>query len=145
MIAIVQRVASASVSVNKDIISSIAKGYLIFLGVCKNDVTTDSTKLAHKISGLRIMADKENKMSQSIIDVNGEILVVSQFTLCAEMSGRRPSFTKAKDPKAAEKLYEHFVSELKKHEIRVQTGQFGAMMEVSLINEGPVTFIITSS
>jgi len=144
MIAVVQRVTSAQVSIDAAIISSIKKGYLIFLGVCDSDMETDAMKLAQKIFSLRIMADDQDKMNKSLQDVGGEALVVSQFTLCANLSGRRPSFASAKNPLDAQELYNLFNKQLQALGIDVKTGQFGAKMSVLLVNDGPVTFILDS-
>lgn len=142
MIAVIQRVSSASVSIGNQLYSEIGYGYVIFLGVCKDDSETETIKLAKKIIDLRINADENDKMNLSIKDIKGEILVVSQFTLCVQLSGRRPSFTDAKEPKEAERLYNQFIEQLKESGVSVKTGKFGARMQISLINDGPVTFII---
>lgn len=143
MKALIQRVKKASVTIDGHLYSEIGQGLLIFLGVTKDDTTQNSSKLAEKISKLRIFEDENEKMNLSIQDVKGEILVVSQFTLCGDCKkGTRPSFDNAASPEIAVKLYEDFVKNLKAFDIRVQTGKFRAMMDVQLINDGPVTFLI---
>ena len=143
MKALIQRVKKASVTIDEHLYSEIGQGLLIFLGVTKDDTTQNSSKLAEKISKLRIFEDENEKMNLSIQDVKGEILVVSQFTLCGDCKkGTRPSFDNAASPEIAVKLYEDFVKNLKAFDIRVQTGKFRAMMDVQLINDGPVTFLI---
>lgn len=146
MKAVLQRVANANVKVDNKIIGEINGGLMILLGVWENDTKEDADKLIKKIPYLRIFEDENEKMNLSCLDVNGEILVVSQFTLCADCShGRRPSFIQSAPPKEANELYEYFVDELKKSGIsKVQTGEFGADMKVSLLNDGPVTIILDS-
>lgn len=146
MKAVLQRVANANVKVDNKIIGEINGGLMILLGVWENDTKEDADKLIKKIPYLRIFEDENEKMNLSCLDVNGEILVVSQFTLCADCShGRRPSFIQSAPPKEANELYEYFVDELKKSGVsKVQTGEFGADMKVSLLNDGPVTIILDS-
>ena len=145
MRALVQRVKSATVSVDEDLIASIGRGLVVFLGVGKEDDTGDVEYLVGKIPHLRIFQDQEEKFNLSLMDVSGEILVVSQFTLFGDCrKGRRPSFTEAADPEYARKLYDHFVSRLRGEGLRVQAGSFQAMMMVSLVNEGPVTLLLDS-
>ncbi|MEK6951457.1 MAG: D-aminoacyl-tRNA deacylase [Nanoarchaeota archaeon] len=145
MISLIQRVTKAEVNIKGKLFSSIAKGYVILLGIFEDDTEKDLNKLVDKIVGLRIMSDKDDKMNLSIIDVKGEILVVSQFTLCADVSGgRRPSFIKAKKPDEAEKLYKSFVEKLKQKGLEIKTGSFGEYMEVQIFNDGPVTIILDS-
>ena len=145
MIAVVQRVKSASVTVDGEIISKISHGYLILLGVSKDDSEVDAQILSDKISTFRIFSDGEKNMNLSIEDVVGSILVVSQFTLCGDwQKGRRPSFSSSATPEKAEQLYSHFSKLLKSNNIPVQTGQFAAMMDVELVNDGPVTFVMDS-
>ena len=145
MRALVQRVKSATVSVDEDLIASIGRGLVVFLGVGKEDDTGDVEYLVGKIPHLRIFQDEEEKFNLSLMDVSGEILVVSQFTLFGDCrKGRRPSFTEAADPEYARKLYDHFVSRLRGEGLRVQAGSFQAMMMVSLVNEGPVTLLLDS-
>lgn len=145
MIALIQRVNSGKVLVKNRPHSEIGHGYVILLGILEEDNENDVGKLVEKISTLRIMSDKEGKMNQSIQDVKEEILVVSQFTLTADLSaGRRPSFIKAKKPDEAEKLYILFVKKLEEKRINVKTGEFGNYMEVQIFNDGPVTIIVDS-
>lgn len=140
---LIQRVKSASVKIDGDIFSQINNGFLILLGVEKGDSEANADKLAEKISKLRIFEDENDKMNLSIQDVSGEILVVSQFTLAGDCKkGTRPSFDKAELPQRANELYEYFVSKLKEYNIPTKTGKFGAMMDVELINDGPVTFML---
>ena len=143
---IVQRVSQSSVIVKSNIVSSISKGFLILLGVENNDTLDDVNWLIRKIINLRIFTDIDGKMNNSIIDVKGDIIVVSQFTLHAKTKkGNRPSYINAAQPKIAIPLYENFVQVLKNEsKLNVLTGQFGADMKVSLINDGPVTIIIDS-
>ena len=145
MITIIQRVSKAKVIIKGKQYSSIGAGYVILLGIFEDDTEQDVNKLVDKIVGLRIMSDNNDKMNLSIMDVKGEILVVSQFTLCADVSGgRRPSFIKAKKPEEAEKLYKLFVEKLKQAGLNVKTGKFGEYMEVQIFNDGPVTIILNS-
>jgi D-tyrosyl-tRNA(Tyr) deacylase len=146
MIAVVQRVKSASVTVANETISKIGQGYLILLGVAKDDMEADAQYLADKISTFRIFPDGDKKMDLSIQDVEGSILIVSQFTLCGDWrKGRRPSFSSSAPPEKAERLYLHLSQHLKDKNIPVQTGQFAAMMDVELVNDGPVTFVMESN
>lgn len=140
MKALIQRVKKASVTVEGEKISEIGAGLLVFLGVQKGDTEENADKLADKITRLRIFEDKNDKMNLSVLDTKGEILVVSQFTLCADCKkGTRPSFDSAASPEIAEDLYEYFVTQLKSLNISCKTGKFRAMMDVALINDGPVT------
>ena len=143
---VVQRVSQSSVIIESDIVSSISKGLLILLGVENNDTLDDVNWLIRKIINLRIFTDIDGKMNNSIVDIKGEIIVVSQFTLHAKTKkGNRPSYINAAQPKIAIPLYENFVQVLKNEsKLNVLTGQFGADMKVSLINDGPVTIIIDS-
>jgi len=146
MRAIIQRVSSASVVYKKNIISSIKSGYLIFLGIYKNDTDDDLIYLINKTSQLRINKDIQGNMNLSIMDIKGEILVVSQFTLYANIKkGRRPSFIDAAQPNDAIKYYKKYCEELAHMGLNVVTGQFGAMMDVHLVNHGPFTIIIDSN
>lgn len=143
MKALIQRVKRASVSISGEMYSSIGKGILVLLGVEKGDASENAQKLAEKIVNLRIFEDENDKMNLSVKDVNGEILVVSQFTLCGDCKkGTRPSFDKAAPPDAAVQLYEDFTENIKSLGIPVATGKFRAMMDVELVNDGPVTFMI---
>lgn len=146
MIALVQRVSEASVTVSGRIIGEIRHGWLVLLGVGKNDTEAHARWLADRVAGLRAFADDAGKMNLSLKDVNGSALVVSQFTLMADcQSGRRPSFTPAAPPAEAERLYEYFTEQLRGMGIPTQTGEFGAEMAVALVNDGPVTFWLDSS
>jgi len=143
LIALLQRVSEATVTVEGIIVGQIGPGLVIFLGVERGDTRQEIEILVRKISGFRIFNDSEGKMNLSVRDVKGSALVVSQFTLCADWrKGRRPSFVKAADPETGASLYRQFVEHLKGCHIPVETGQFGAMMEVHLINDGPVTFVL---
>lgn len=143
MKAIVQRVKNAQVKIENEIVGKIGKGFLVLLGVKPDDTERDVGFLADKILNLRIFADEQDKMNLSLLDIKGEILVVSQFTLYGDCSkGRRPSFINAASPEMAERLYEQFIQEIKKSGLKTQTGKFGAMMEVELVNDGPVTLIL---
>lgn len=146
MKAVIQRVAKASVEVGGKTVGKCEKGFMILLGVMHGDSEADADKLVKKIINLRIFEDENEKMNLSALDINAQMLVVSQFTLCADCThGRRPSFTPAAAPKEANQLYEYFTSELKKAgAASVETGIFGADMQVSLINDGPVTIILNS-
>ena len=145
MKAVIQRVKSASVSVDDKIIGEIATGFLILLGVEQSDTQDDLNYLVKKTIGLRIFKDDNKNMNLSIQDVGGEALVVSQFTLCADTRrGRRPSFIKAANPEEADIMYQQFCEQLTMNNLSVQTGKFGAMMDVSLVNDGPVTIILDS-
>ncbi len=143
MLAVIQRCTSSSITIDNKIISEISLGLLILLGVCKGDEKKDCEYLAKKITTLRIFSDKKGKMNLSVSDVKGSILVVSQFTLCANLKkGSRPSFIQAETPKIGKLLYDYFVSCLRKNGAEVQTGIFGANMDVELVNQGPATFVI---
>jgi D-aminoacyl-tRNA deacylase len=145
MRAVVQRVKKSSVTVDEDIIGEIGAGLMVLLGVEKEDTSKEAAYLSDKISNLRIFQDENNKMNLSLLDIKGEMLVVSQFTLMGDCrKGRRPSFVQAADPDTADKLYSHFVEKVREKGIRVQTGQFQKMMDVSLVNDGPVTLILES-
>ena len=143
MKAVIQRVLSASVSINGEQISYINQGLLLFLDVENEDDASDLDYLVKKTIGLRIFNDKDNNMNLSIQDVDGEVLVVSQFTLCADTKkGLRPSFIHAAPPLVAESIYQKYCEKLRENNISVKTGKFGSVMEVELINDGPVTIII---
>lgn len=144
MIAVVQRVLHSKVEVDSKVVGEIGKGVNILLGVEKEDSINDVKKLVDKIVNLRMFEDENGKMNFSLIDVNGEALVVSQFTLLANLKkGRRPSFENAANPDTAKELYQEFVKEISKF-VKTQTGIFGADMKVFILNDGPVTFIINS-
>jgi D-tyrosyl-tRNA(Tyr) deacylase len=145
MRAVVQRVSRAEVRIAGRIAGKIARGFVVLLGVADGDGEADAAHLVDRILGMRIFADDAGKMNLSIAQVNGAILVVSQFTLLADTnSGRRPSFTKAAPPDEARRLYEHFLSLARIGGVKVETGEFGATMEVDLVNDGPVTIILDS-
>ncbi len=142
---VLQRVKNASVSVNDDIIGKIEKGYLVLLGVSNTDTKEIADKLAEKISKLRIFEDENGKTNLSASDIGGEILIVSQFTLYADCKkGNRPSFTNAGSPDLANELYEYFIEICKQKFKKVAHGEFGADMQVSLINDGPFTILLDS-
>ena len=143
MKAIIQRVKNASVTIDGEIYSQIKEGCLVLLGIDKTDKSENADKIAEKLVNLRIFEDEQGKMSKSVKDIGGELLIVSQFTICADLKkGNRPSFDNAMEPEKANKLYEYTVEQVRKFEIPVQTGVFGAHMEVSLLNNGPVTFVL---
>ena len=143
MKALIQRVKNASVSIEGKLFSAIDKGLLVFLGVQKGDTTENADKLAQKLVNLRIFEDENEKMNLSLLDVEGQMLVVSQFTLCGDCKkGTRPSFDNAELPQRANELYEYFVSKVRDSGLKVETGKFAAMMDVALINDGPVTFMV---
>lgn len=146
MKAVIQRVEYSNVKINGETVGECNKGFMILLGVMQGDTAEDSDKLVNKIPNLRIFENENGKMNLSCLDINGEILVVSQFTLCADCKkGRRPSFSNSAPPKEANELYEYFVESLKKAGVsRVETGEFGADMKVELVNDGPVTIILDS-
>lgn len=142
---VVQRVSQASVSVDEKIVGKIGRGALIFLGVAKADTEDDAAYLARKVSELRMFADDQGKMNISARDALAEFLVVSQFTLYGDCKkGRRPSFDDAASPEKGQALYKEFITQLGAEGFKVQTGIFGAMMDVELVNDGPVTFILES-
>jgi D-tyrosyl-tRNA(Tyr) deacylase len=145
MRAVVQRVKRASVTVDDEIVGRIDKGFLVLLGVTGDDTEADARYCVEKILNLRVFEDGDGKMNLSLLDVGGELLAVSQFTLYGDTRrGRRPSFIGAAPPDSANRLYEYFVSECRKQIDRVETGRFQAMMDVELINDGPVTILIDS-
>ena len=143
MKAVIQKVSRAEVKVAGQPIGRIGHGLCVFLGIGKNDGESNADHLAEKIKNLRIFEDENGKMNRSLEELGKEILVVSQFTLYGDCrKGNRPSFTCAAPPNEAEKLYEYFVQRLRRAGLRVETGQFKARMEVTLTNDGPVTFIV---
>lgn len=145
MRAVLQRVARACVRVDGKTIGEIDRGILVLLGVGKDDDEQDAKYLVEKIIGLRIFEDEEGKMNLSLLESNGSLLVVSQFTLYGDArKGKRPSYSDAALPETANKLYEFFVSEARKQVGKVETGSFGAMMNVELVNDGPVTILLDS-
>ena len=146
MRAVVQRVSGAQVAVNAEIVGAIGIGLLVLLGVGRSDTEADASYLAEKIIGLRIFEDQHGKMNRSIQDVAGGILVVSQFTLYGDVRrGKRPSFDDASAPENARRLYEFFVEQLRKSGLHCETGRFQEMMQVELVNEGPVTILLDSA
>ena len=145
MRAVVQRVSRAKVTVGAEVTGQVGKGLLILLGVSVRDTEKDAAYLVDKVLNLRIFEDAEEKMNLSLLDIKGELLVVSQFTLYGDVTrGRRPSFIDGAPPERANHLYEIFVSEAGKHIENVQTGRFQTMMDVELINDGPVTILLDS-
>ena len=140
---LIQRVKKATVAIDGKLYSSINKGILALVGIEKGDTFEQVQKAAKKIVGLRIFPDENEKMNRSLIDIKGEMLIVSQFTLCGDCKkGTRPSFDKSASPDVANELYEKFIAEVGNYDVRTQTGKFAAMMDVELINDGPVTFMI---
>jgi D-aminoacyl-tRNA deacylase len=145
MLALIQRVTQASVVVAGETAGAIRQGLLVFLGVERDDVLVDAERLLKKVLAYRVFVDGEGKMNLSVQDVKGGLLVVSQFTLAADTTrGLRPSFSSAKPPVEAEQLYEYFLTQARKAHDEVACGRFGANMQVSLVNDGPVTFLLKS-
>ena len=145
MVAVIQRCRRAQVDVQDQVLGKIGIGLVVLLGIEKGDARDDALVLIKKILNLRIFDDLDNKMNLSIKEVRGSLLIISQFTLCADTrKGRRPSFLNAANPKEGERLYNFFLSELKKKHSEIESGSFGAMMNVELVNEGPATFILKS-
>ena len=146
MKAVIQRVKYANVKIDNNVAGECKQGFMILLGVCQGDTKHEADKLVKKIPVLRVFEDENGKMNLSCLDIEGEMLVVSQFTLCADCShGRRPSFTDSAPPQEANELYEYFVEQLRIAGVkRVETGEFGADMQVELVNDGPVTIILDS-
>jgi len=143
---VLQRVSRAEVRADGRKIASIGRGFLVLLGVARDDTEADAEFLADRVLGMRVFADDNQKMNLALGAVNGEMLVVSQFTLLADTdSGRRPSFTQAASPELARRLYEYFLSLVRKADVKVEQGEFGAMMEVELVNDGPVTIILDTA
>ena len=140
---LIQRVKRATVTIGGELYSSISQRILALVGIEKGDTINEVQKLAKKTVNLRIFPDGNDKMNKSLLDIEGEMLIVSQFTLCGDCKkGTRPSFDKSASPDIAKELYEAFVKEISSYGVRVQTGSFGAMMEVELVNDGPVTFML---
>lgn len=140
---VIQRVANAQVEVDKKVVGKIGKGFLVLVGVTHEDTKENADYIVKKLCKLRVFTDENDKMNLSLKDVNGELLIVSQFTLYANCKdGNRPSFVEAAKPELANELYEYFCSECEKNDIKVEKGIFGADMKVSLLNDGPVTIII---
>lgn len=145
MRAVIQKVSQANVTVENQQVGQIDQGIVVLLGVTHEDTEADADYLAKKITQLRIFEDEQGKMNLSLLDIKGAILSISQFTLYAETKkGRRPSFSKAARPNQAKPLYEYFNEQVRRLGVEVETGEFGAMMDVSLTNDGPVTIVIDS-
>jgi D-aminoacyl-tRNA deacylase len=145
MRAVVQRVTRAKVTVGTEVVGEIGNGLVVLLGVARDDSQTDAEYLAARIAALRIFDDQAGKMNLSVKDTGGSVLVVSQFTLYGDVRrGLRPSWIDAAQPELAKTLYEHFVSEMKKQSLAVATGSFRSMMQVELVNDGPVTILLDS-
>ncbi len=142
---VIQRVTNASVKVNDKIVGQIGKGFMVLLGVSDEDTVEDANLLVKKLCNLRIFSDENGKMNLSIKSIQGELLIISQFTLYADCSsGNRPSFTNAGKPEHAKQLYEYFIEECKKQDLKVEHGIFGEHMQVTLTNDGPVTILLES-
>jgi len=140
-----QRVSEASVHVGGEEVGKIEQGVLVLVGIGQEDTSREVKQLVDKIVNLRIFVDEQQKMNLSLLDVGGQVLVISQFTLWGDCrKGRRPSFVEAAAPELAEPLYEEFVEEVRSRGVTTETGRFGAMMQVSLVNDGPVTLVIES-
>ena len=145
MRAVIQRVSQASVTVAEKTVGAIDQGLMVLLGVAQGDTSKDSAYLADKTAGLRIFEDDDGKMNRSVADIGGSILIISQFTLLGDCrKGRRPGFTDAAPPELADKLYEEYVHALRSQGVTVATGVFRANMQVSLVNDGPVTIMLDS-
>ncbi|HPA47117.1 MAG TPA: D-aminoacyl-tRNA deacylase [bacterium] len=145
MRAVIQRVSHARVTVDGEVVGAIGAGVLVLLGVRKGDTERDLFWLVDKICELRMFRDEDGKMNRSLLDIAGEVLVVSQFTLCADCrKGRRPGFDQAADPAEAERFYEQAVMRFRERGLKTESGRFGAIMQVDLRNDGPVTFVIES-
>lgn len=140
---VIQRAKQASVTVENNVVGKIEKGFVVLLGVGPEDTIKEAEYLVQKLVKLRVFTDENDKMNLSIKDIEGELLIISQFTLYADCSqGNRPSFINAAKPEKAKELYEYFIEKCREQEIKVETGVFGAYMQVSLINDGPVTIIL---
>jgi D-aminoacyl-tRNA deacylase len=145
MRAVIQRVSQSSVRIGAETVGKISHGLTVLLGVSQEDTETDVRYIADKIAHLRIFEDAAGKMNLSLVDTGGSALIISQFTLLADCrKGRRPSFVRAAPPEKADQLYNQFIDQIKNHGVPVQTGCFGAMMQVAILNEGPVTLILDS-
>ncbi len=145
MRAVVQRVSRAQVSVGEEVVGKIDAGLLVMLGVSKDDSSVDAEYLATKVVGLRIFEDENGKMNRSVVEMGGAVLAVSQFTLYGDVrKGKRPSFDDAAPPQVANQLYEDFVQKVRDAGVRCETGRFQAMMQVELVNDGPVTILLDS-
>jgi len=146
MIAVIQRCSRGKVTVENNNVGEIGTGIVILLGIKKSDSEIDADLLVKKIVHLRIFSDKNQKMNYSLQDINGSALVISQFTLCGNTKkGRRPSFLIAAAPEKGEKLYQYFIDKMEEASIIVKSGKFGAMMNVELVNDGPVTFVLDTN
>ena len=145
MKALLQRVTSGSVSISGEVLGKINRGLVVFVGVASEDTEKDAQYLAQKIANLRIFADEQGKFNLSALDVNGELLVVSQFTLLADArKGRRPSFISAAPPEQALELFERFIAAVRNTGLKVETGRFQQYMQVKIVNDGPVTILLDS-
>ena len=146
MIAVIQRCSRGKVTVENNNVGEIGTGIVILLGIKKSDSEIDADLLVKKIVHLRIFSDKNQKMNYSLKDINGSALVISQFTLCGNTKkGRRPSFLIAAAPEKGKKLYQYFIDKMEEASIIVESGKFGAMMNVELVNDGPVTFVLDTN
>jgi D-tyrosyl-tRNA(Tyr) deacylase len=146
MRAVVQRVSRAQVTVNGEVTGSIGRGLLVLLGVSQTDAESDADYLADKIAGLRIFEDENGRMNLALAEVKGAVLIVSQFTLYGDVRrGKRPSFDEAAPPQRAQELYEYFVAAIRAKGLPCETGRFQAMMQVELVNDGPVTILLDSA
>ncbi len=145
MLALIQRVSSASVQIDSETVGQIEKGLLVFLGMEKGDEESAADKLLNKVMSFRVFSDEEEKMNLSVRDIKGGLLIISQFTLAADTNrGLRPSFSSALPPDEAEQLYQYFLNQAQSQYDQIACGKFGADMQVSLINDGPVTFLLKS-
>jgi D-tyrosyl-tRNA(Tyr) deacylase len=145
MLALIQRVSSASVSINAETVGQIGEGLLVFLGIEKGDGESEANKLLKKVLSYRVFSDEEDKMNLNVRDIKGGLLIISQFTLAADTNrGLRPSFSSALPPDQAEPLYQYFLSQAQEQYDQIECGKFGADMQVSLVNDGPVTFLLKS-
>ena len=145
MRAVVTRVKEASVEIDGEMHGQIKVGYLILLGIAPEDTAEDAARLAEKIVHLRVFSDEAGKMNRALAEVDGEVLVISQFTLFADLKKRRPGFSKAAKPEHAIPLYEEFMARLEAHDVHVEQGEFGADMQVLSVNDGPVTLIFDTT